>query len=578
MPELQNPPWAKILATIFWGAVALVVVIVALRQIQDPDIWWHMKTGERILQEFRLPTEDSFAYTSSFFQDRSEEFILQQYWLTDVSYALAFKALGFTGISLLSGLLFAAIIASMAWRMQKGNAATGLTWLVVAMTMLAMTRLCSFERPQIVSFLLASILMGWCEAIRRGHRPHWLIVPLMILWGNCHGGVVVGDVLLAIFAVAAAYQYRTEPKTRNRIWFWTAAGLVGSFVNPSNLDLIAITSGAVEQDAVIKEFKTLLWWYANQDRFAGGYLLLIICGALAVFLRRKRDLFSCLATITLAAMAVYYVRIVPFYLVAVLPTAVQNWSKSPATWSWKQASPAVLAIALVFGGVYQERALRGINVPARVYENNALFPVAVADFLQKEVALPGNMFNDYRAGGYLIWRLYPQYRVFIDTRTFAPELFAEYRKVADLGQGSRVAYREIFSKYGVDFVVRRHQTESGRLDQVLKNLLRDSEWVQIYLDDYWYVAVRRSERNQAIIDRYGAATGDYQQALFVRFSDKLARGEELVKNHLTRADLALYLGNLPAAEVDIGAALALAPGQKTATTMLNELSAYKHLR
>ena len=43
------------------------------------------------------------------------------------------------------------------------------------------------------------------------------------------------------------------------------------------------------------------------------------------------------------------------------------------------------------------------------------FPLAATDFLNREPAT-GPIMNHYNWGGYFIWKLYPQYRVFVDGR------------------------------------------------------------------------------------------------------------------------------------------------------------------
>ena len=60
------------------------------------------------------------------------------------------------------------------------------------------------------------------------------------------------------------------------------------------------------------------------------------------------------------------------------------------------------------------------------------FPEKIADYIE-EHSVPGTMFNDLRYGGYLIWRLYPQEKVFIDTRLIIrpPEFFAEYLAISE---------------------------------------------------------------------------------------------------------------------------------------------------
>ena len=62
-----------------------------------------------------------------------------------------------------------------------------------------------------------------------------------------------------------------------------------------------------------------------------------------------------------------------------------------------------------------------------------VFPAAAVDFLQRYPQAP-TLFNEYAWGGYLVWRLYPDYRVAIDGRAavYGPYRFAEHVAIVDL--------------------------------------------------------------------------------------------------------------------------------------------------
>ncbi len=52
------------------------------------------------------------------------------------------------------------------------------------------------------------------------------------------------------------------------------------------------------------------------------------------------------------------------------------------------------------------------------------YPARAFDFIERE-KLPGNIFNGFSLGGYLTWRLFPEYRDYIDGRAvpFGSDLF-----------------------------------------------------------------------------------------------------------------------------------------------------------
>jgi hypothetical protein len=101
-------------------------------------------------------------------------------------------------------------------------------------------------------------------------------------------------------------------------------------------------------------------------------------------------------------------------------------------------------------------------------------PVAAVEFL-KSRHLPGPIYNRYGWGGYLIYHLYPDYRVYIDGRAdvygdaFFTEAMQTYDGVIDSAQS--------FNRYGIKTVLISP-------DAPLANLLRnDGGWKLIYEDE-----------------------------------------------------------------------------------------------
>jgi hypothetical protein len=73
----------------------------------------------------------------------------------------------------------------------------------------------------------------------------------------------------------------------------------------------------------------------------------------------------------------------------------------------------------------------------------ARFPAAAAGFMAVHHP-PGPIFNYYDWGGYFIWKLYPEYRVYIDGRadlygdSFMDQFSLDYDCRADCGQNSLI--------------------------------------------------------------------------------------------------------------------------------------------
>ena len=55
-------------------------------------------------------------------------------------------------------------------------------------------------------------------------------------------------------------------------------------------------------------------------------------------------------------------------------------------------------------------------------------PSGAADFIQTR-RIADRMFNSYETGGYLVWRLWPMQRDFIDPRGLSEEAYADYKRI-----------------------------------------------------------------------------------------------------------------------------------------------------
>jgi len=151
---------------------------------------------------------------------------------------------------------------------------------------------------------------------------------------------------------------------------------------------------------------------------------------------------------------------------------------------WRAWVIGILVIAAVSGGVvYRISDIDGMDVFTYVTSSD-VFPAAACDFILRERP-PGPMFNELNYGSYLIWRLWPKYKVFIESRDdiFYEGAFEYFGRVAMVGRNS--AWRKIFDKYGVNLVIIMPDT-------LLADVLAEApDWRRIYQDDKAVIFVRR---------------------------------------------------------------------------------------
>jgi hypothetical protein len=439
------------------GAIFLFAIFAG--PIEDTDFWWHLKTGQWIAQQHRLPVPDPFSYKTG--GDATARFNLTHEWLAQLTLYGVYAAGGFVSVALVRAALLAALCAISGWlaaRLARQFRIGIVAALATASVMAAFTA----DRPALATFLgIAAFL-----AILETRRFIWALPAIAIVWANCHSGFFLGWIVLGAYCVR---DRRLVPVA--------ACSIAASLVNPNAYRVLAVlaTYRRSELTASLIEWQRPSWW----GRPYGFDLLLYVAAAtLAASWRRVRVehwiLFASFAAASLLAF-----RNLP--LMAILAPILIGAYAPP-----RFAGPALAVIAIT-GALYwrpSDPSVAAWTVPA-----------AAADFVAAR-QLPGNLFNTYEQGGYWIWR---GQRVFIDGRALSDSAFRDSQQIlfnkgsaADAMIGPR---KELLDRYGIDTVVMNTiEPESGVWYPLVIALGNpdDNEWQLAYEDTQELVFVRHA--------------------------------------------------------------------------------------
>ncbi len=163
------------------GLLAVLAVLTVRSRFDDPDLWWHLKTGEIVWTTRSIPRTDLFSYTTHHHAWIAHE------WLSQVLIYGGYRFAGYSGLMLwLCFFAAALLIAGYALcSLYSGNSKAGflgamLVWLFATV---------GFSiRPQMVGYvlLLVELLLIHLGRVR---NPLWFfgLPPLFAIWVNCHG-------------------------------------------------------------------------------------------------------------------------------------------------------------------------------------------------------------------------------------------------------------------------------------------------------------------------------------------------------------------------------------------------------
>jgi hypothetical protein len=177
-------PWLD--RTLF-AAVLVWMFVACIFPLVDTDIWWHLRTGELILEKGELPQVDWFTFT-----DYDKRWI-DLHWGFQLLVTFLYRAGGTDAIILFKAATIT-LAVGIAWLAAGRNVAAWLKAAVWLMPAIAVSGR-AYERPEVLTQLF---LATWLWILHRlPNRPGliWLLPLVQVIWVNCHSLFVLGLVV-----------------------------------------------------------------------------------------------------------------------------------------------------------------------------------------------------------------------------------------------------------------------------------------------------------------------------------------------------------------------------------------------
>jgi hypothetical protein len=443
--------------------------------LDDADTGWHIRNGEFILATRSVPRTDSFSYT------RAGQPWYAWEWLYDAAIAAIHHFAGLNGVVLFTAVIiagtFALLFHFVLRRSGSFAVAVGLTLLAAAAAQVHM-----LARPHVLSWLFTLL---WLEALYRfeeGKRAALLwLPPLMLLWVNVHGGFILGLVLLGLFGCASIWNSLTAPSPGDRRNILQLAGvfcvcLAVTLLTPYGYKLHVHVYEYLSNRFLmnsIAEFMSpnfhasgygyfelfvllsVVGFALTRERVKATDLLLVLFSIHAgLFAARNIPISAILMSLSMAPMWAGIVsrsgREGPRFLASAL-AAVNEISEDMAIQERNFRGHALAIVALAAGMAIVLNGGRVFSaqiISAHVSER--AFPVKAAEFIAQK-GIHDHLFNTDGWSGYLIYKLYPGTKVFVDDRHdfYGEDFIREYLKV----KNASWQWQEPLEKYQVRWVL-----------------------------------------------------------------------------------------------------------------------------
>lgn len=482
--------------------VASMVVFLSWRSERDFDIFWHLRNGDVIAAAGGIPPHDVFSFTVPNAKFEAPD------WLSDVLLARVFRFGGWPALQVWKLACLGAAVLMLRRAAAVKGADPSIAWACVALGLVG-GEFRFLLRPLMFQFVFVAATVLNLESWRRDRR-WWRLAILPVAgaaWINLHSSYVLAvlvplcflgaDVAEWIVGSSAENTARTSPPKRTTIGLACAIGLTAlAFgLNPGGFTQLVYLNRWTSQEVMGSVINENL--PTDLAALASGGVGVSVAMVLASFLlaRRRAEWVDLALLVLFAALGLKYRRFVALWCLALSPAVARNLTVSLAQRMRGDGVRVVGALGLV--AVASFSFLGRLSSPTSLLTADPTpdrHPVGAVDWLTNH-RVTGNVFNNFSFGGYILWRGYPDLKVFIDGRGMVYDQFmTKYHQVVT---DERVLL-EADDQFRFDAVVFARNS-----DFVLETLAASNRFGLVYWDDTSTVWLRRSPQFVPLLERYG---------------------------------------------------------------------------
>ena len=477
----------------------------------NPDLFWHLSAGRHILQTRAIPRADFLSHTMGGQPWCDFE------WLTQLLYYPLYVIGGYAGFIVLRAVLLSAMLAIFLSVLRI----FGLNdWARAVGALFMMQGQNVSLRPDLFSLILFGGFFWGLESFRQGRlkpRAAHLVwgALLFCLWANLHLGFAFGLLLIGFYAAGELieaslpllYARRRLPWVRAAAYLaLLAVAVLGTLCNPYGWKLYGVLLAHARLLPSLQDF--IVEWQppdvTHLDTWP--YWLLVVFSASAVlahFIRTRRTAYAHLISLAyFMVVSSTHVRHRTFFFFLAVPLTL-SWIRElrpGRKWLWSLGACGALVSAVTS---FEIAKWYWPAVPLFSGTKWCAEPAwMMCRFLAQEDHLKGKrLLNVWHHGGYLGFRLYPDYRVFYDGRYIFHDLLLE-----STAAGRRPeSWQRLLDKYQVEVACLQRSHRFASLKRLTgedgKRFLGgqpyyltdmpNAVWALVYWDDDNLVLVRR---------------------------------------------------------------------------------------
>lgn len=432
-PTAQRFLWKAYRPAMLLASAAAFFKVLAA-PVADPDVFWHIRAGEWMLDHRAIPTVEPFSWTVAGRAWTTHE------WLSELVYAAVYRLSGPWGLAVFGTLLLVITLVILARFIDREEGSrSAAVWPALLVTAVGMTPALHL-RPQLFSYLFVALTLALLE-----RRRYLWVVPLAAVWANFHGMFILAPALLGLHGIVQGWDQKGLTGWPWRTWLLAVAGaLAAPLLTPHGPGLYLYVWETLKDP----QMQTYINEWKSPDFHTFGRpfgIALIASVGLTWLLQLRWRTWEMALWAVFAYFALTSSRNIPLFFLAAAPL----WTRAAEEIGRRLPGFKTAGVRAVVGLGALILALAAVPqhtqspLPQGPHPE---MPVQAVDYLKAHPDLK-RVFNHYNYGGYLIWRSVP---VAVDGRAdvYVPDVLGDMLSAEKPGQ-----WQSVIAKYRPDAVL-----------------------------------------------------------------------------------------------------------------------------
>ncbi len=435
----QGWPW-------IWAALLVFICLVTMAvkyamPVRDGDIWWHMAYGRYFLENFTLIPDHTIFSWSPASNDQ-----IYCAWIPEIIFYLLYQAAGLPLLFIVRYLCVLVLVFACFFYARSINVHRHpLVWLICLVAII-LSYAGLFIKPEMFTYLfmiLSSWLWWWIREKSEQRYLYFYGFPLIVLvWVNSHGGFIFGVIFFCVIAVGEflntwfSKNNKLPPLSRKHFCIALLLSLVAICITPYGIQYplqlihhLIPNAANTAYNVKISAYKAPFAEETPYHSFA-LYADMAILLLLYLYLKNVRkntiEWSSILSNLIFAFLYTRFFRTTFYWAPVFMFSSIYllkndgGFIVKGAFCQWNKIITigSILILSIMLSGYTIKKSIctpepyswMGFGV-------SEITPVDEVKYIQKYFP-KSRIGNTYDEGGYMLWALWPEQKVFFDSRHF----------------------------------------------------------------------------------------------------------------------------------------------------------------